>query len=322
MKKFGVRVLKIVSLVLFLIILSSLRHQYLKGKDEASLAKFLGLSLKTCQLDGKTLTYYDKGSGDKTLVFRGGLTTPSAILDFYPLAENLARDYRVIILDPPGYGSTPRTNQPRELSKVNEELYSLLDYLNPQGSVYLINHSLAALYSLDYVNRYEGIAGVINLDGSRPAKEIKTLKSAKSLVSLGLLSEMGFIRNILDIPPLAKRFGYSEEGYSSFYNSDLIKEVSRQYKKNYYSPAIEEYKASLPNVQKDLGDIRYPKDLAVLSLISQETLDNNPQWSLRQAEPFSNPEKQAVIPLDGPHYLHHTATTRILNEIKTFIQNQ
>ena len=80
------------SLLLFILVLAFLYHQYSLNKEKKFLTSSIG---QRVEVDGKQMNVYVAGNGPKTLVFLSGSGTSSPILDFKSLYSKLVKDYRV-----------------------------------------------------------------------------------------------------------------------------------------------------------------------------------------------------------------------------------
>ncbi|MBQ9037494.1 MAG: alpha/beta hydrolase, partial [Erysipelotrichaceae bacterium] len=99
-------------------------------------------------LYGKYVTVFDKricveerGEGSKTIVLYPGAGTVSPVLDFRPLASYLAHYYRVITIEPFGYGLSDDTQRERTIENIAEELHETLRQLSVTKYI-LAAHSL------------------------------------------------------------------------------------------------------------------------------------------------------------------------------------
>lgn len=109
--------------------------------------------------------------GAPTIVLLPGWGCASPVLEFRPLAERLAKDYRVITVEPFGYGLSDGTDKARTADNIVEELHDYMKQLGC-GEYYLMGHSIAGLYSLYWANQYpEEIQGFIGIDPSVPKME-------------------------------------------------------------------------------------------------------------------------------------------------------
>lgn len=80
-----------------------------------------------CKLESASLAYKLLGTGDKTVVIEHCLSSCSA--EWWPLAEKLASDYRVLLYDRAGYGQSSKSKLSRTPENIAGELHGLLGKL-------------------------------------------------------------------------------------------------------------------------------------------------------------------------------------------------
>ncbi|HLT55874.1 MAG TPA: alpha/beta hydrolase [Bacillota bacterium] len=91
------------------------------------------------EVDGKDMHVYIKGDGDQTIVLLSGLGTAAPVLDYYPLIEELAKDNRVVLVEPFGYGWSDMTNKERSAENIVAELRTALQKMNIEPpSIYFV----------------------------------------------------------------------------------------------------------------------------------------------------------------------------------------
>lgn len=116
---------------------------------------------------GHRLHVIDQGSGTPVLLMAA---LGSNWFDLDPLAARLvARSYRVIRYDRPGYGLSddPRRDVPPTLAGETDRMLAVLDELGVDEPVIVAGHSLASLYAEGFARRWpDRTAAVAILDGS------------------------------------------------------------------------------------------------------------------------------------------------------------
>lgn len=117
-----------------------------QGKIEAYGQKVL--------VDGKQMNVLIQGDGKETIVLLPGYGTASPVLDFEPLVKELSPDYRVVVIEPFGYGLSDDTDKVRTSQNIVDEIHECLQKLNIKKYT-LMGHSIAGIYGLEYVNQYE-----------------------------------------------------------------------------------------------------------------------------------------------------------------------
>ncbi|WP_200901430.1 alpha/beta fold hydrolase [Paenibacillus sp. DMB20] len=121
---------------------------------------------------------YGVGKGEVTVVFIPGSGTPSAYTDFYYLQNKLQPYSRTVSYDHAGFGWSGKTDIPRTIDTVVDELHELLQKAGENPPYILVGHSLASLEAIRYAQKYPGeVKGIVLLDGGSPeyyAKDSET----------------------------------------------------------------------------------------------------------------------------------------------------
>ncbi|MGA7205175.1 MAG: alpha/beta hydrolase, partial [Specibacter sp.] len=139
-------------------------------------------------VDGKNMNVLVKGDAAETVVLLPGFGTAAPALDFKPLVAELLPHYRVVVVEPFGYGLSDETDKPRTSENITSEVHEALAGLNIDRYV-LMGHSIAGIYALDYANRYRNeVSAFVGIDSSVPtqpgmddALPIGAMKTAKAL---------------------------------------------------------------------------------------------------------------------------------------------
>ena len=126
---------------------------------------------KAVKVNGKKMTVEIAGlQAEETpvIVLLPGLGSPSPVLEFRPLAEELGKTCKVITMEPFGYGLSDPADTERSIENIVEELHACLEKIGVRR-YYLMAHSISGLYSLYYANTYpEEVRGFIGIDSSVP----------------------------------------------------------------------------------------------------------------------------------------------------------
>lgn len=151
-------------------------------------------------VDGYNIVVDVKGEeNETTIILLPGWGSPSPILEFLPLAEKLSENFRVITIEPFGYGLSDKIGKEREISVVVEELHECTKKLGCD-EYYLMAHSLSGLYSLYWANVYpQEVQGFIGIDPSVPKQSDKE-PYVISIITLNKLSAYyQILRNVFGI---------------------------------------------------------------------------------------------------------------------------
>jgi pimeloyl-ACP methyl ester carboxylesterase len=110
--------------------------------------------------DGVRLRYREIGRGEPVALLHGY----TARLEFLgDLADSLARDHRVIVLDQRGFGESSKLSDPARFGrKMGDDVVALLDELNIRRA-HLVGHSMGALIAANVAARFPDRAVSVGL---------------------------------------------------------------------------------------------------------------------------------------------------------------
>jgi 2-hydroxy-6-oxonona-2,4-dienedioate hydrolase len=121
-------------------------------------------------VDGKSMNVLIQGKGEETVVLLPGYGTAAPALDFQLLADELSPFYRVVAIEPFGYGLSDRTDKERTTGNIVQEIHETLQQLDIHRYI-LMGHSIAGIYGLDYVNQYpDEVSAFVGIDTSVPTQ--------------------------------------------------------------------------------------------------------------------------------------------------------
>lgn len=258
-------------------------------------------------VDGKEMNVEISGSGDETIVLLPGFGTAAPALDFSPLITELAANYRVVAVEPFGYGLSDGTDKPRTTENMVGEVHEALQALDIDRYV-LMGHSIAGIYGLDYAERYrDEVTAFVGIDSSVPGQPgmdeelpVGAMQTAKALGLMRVLSSISDPYAGLDFDEDTKE----QMKLLSFQNS-----LSATYV-NEMEHIAENFAAA--------ADKTFPRDLPVL-LFAQADSPDIATWAELHEKQAASVEHGKVVFLDGGHYLHHTLSTEIADDTAQFL---
>ncbi len=234
------------------------------------------------------------GNGSKTIVMLSDLTTSNPIEDFMTLAEKLSKNFKVVIIEYPGYGASDVISDERSNKNIVKEIRETLNKLEIKPPYVLMPHSISVIYSLWYAKNYpDEVEAIVGIDTSKPNAQKEFLESNESCVKW-----------------------FSEKLDRSIVNESVFNEATMFYKN------CEEF-----------FDAKYPEDLPVLSFVSSENIEfiknrrslltgsKVTDWDKLEQIRISNPKIQKIEILEGSHYWHHEQTDKIEELATEFINN-
>ncbi|HEY4431350.1 MAG TPA: alpha/beta hydrolase, partial [Paenibacillus sp.] len=100
-------------------------------------------------VDGKSMNVLIQGQGEQTVVLIPGFGTGAPALDFKPLIDELSPFYKVVAVEPFGYGLSDETDKERTTANIISEVHEAVQNLNIDQYI-LMGHSIGGIYGLEY----------------------------------------------------------------------------------------------------------------------------------------------------------------------------
>lgn len=143
------------------------------------------------KIDGKKINYELYGSGSKTIVYLHGWGQNIAMMK--PIADPLSFNYKVLIIDLPGYGDSEEPHTPWSIYDYVECIKKLLKELKIDKPI-LVGHSFGGKISLLYSSMYEVeklilLASPFKKEIEKLSLKTKTLKTLKKVPGLNKLED-------------------------------------------------------------------------------------------------------------------------------------
>lgn len=266
------------------------------------------------EVDGKKMNVSIQGkdeteNGEKTIVLLPGQGTPSPVLDFKLLIDELIPEYKVVTIEPFGYGLSDKTDKERTTENIVGEIHEAVQQLGIKRYI-LMGHSITGLYAVPYVNNYrDEVIAFIGIDSSVPNQPGMDVKLP--LKTMSFMQKSGLMRLIKAV---------SGDQYKSLAFDEHTKEqmnlISNQVSSN--STMMDEL-AHLGSNFKNGEKGVYPNDLPVL-LFVQSNNEQNPKWVPLHEAQVKQSKLGKMIPMEGSHYLHHTKFKEIAQEFKAYMK--
>ncbi|WP_379139911.1 alpha/beta fold hydrolase [Paenibacillus sp. sgz500992] len=260
-------------------------------------------------VDGKKMNVFIQGSGEQTIVLLPGQGTPSPVLDFKLLIDELSPEYKVVAIEPFGYGLSDETEKERTTENIVSEVHEAVQQLGIDRYV-LMGHSITGLYGVSYVNSYpDEVLAFVGIDSSVPNQPGMDVKLP--LKSMQFLQKSGLMRLFQKV---------SEDPYESLafdeYTKEQMRLISNQVATN---PTMMDELRHLGTNFKNGEQLTYPNDLPVL-LFVQSNNENNEQWVPLHEAQVKQSAQGKMIPMEGSHYLHHTKFKEIAGAFKAYMK--
>lgn len=262
-------------------------------------------------VNGEKMNITIQGKSAETIVLLPGFGTAAPTLDFKPLIEELTPHYRVVSIEPFGYGLSDDTDKERSTDNIVSEIHEALQALKIDRYM-LMGHSIAGIYGLDYVNKYPNeVTAFVGIDSSVPTQDGMDTKFP--IKSLQLLKKTGIARVLIK---------FSDDPYAGLpYDDDTKEQIRMITNKNFYNTSTSN---ELTNIEMNFTaakNVTFPKDLPLLLFVQAKSEGIEKNWIPLHEEQVKNSVHGKVITLDGDHYLHHTRSQEIVENLKEFMDN-
>ncbi|MBP1993708.1 alpha/beta fold hydrolase [Paenibacillus eucommiae] len=263
------------------------------------------------------------GAGDVTVVLASGWATASPYADYYPLYEDLSKHAKFAVYDRPGYGFSDVTDRPRDIDTIVEEIHTLLQAAGQHPPYLWVGHSLAALESIRYAQKYPGeVTGIVLIDSDTPdfysahkpltaiarfQKMLIETGAARALYAIpSMVDSINNERNSLQLLPAEIRTLDKKATFIQAVNSNMVAEMK-------------ESRRNALHVMDGAKPLQIP--LTIISAGTAESVDINPLNNLETWKKWSNQTKQIIVE-DAEHYIHQYHPEIITQEIERLIEDK
>lgn len=316
-KKFRIRVmfrntlLAILAAIVIWLVFSNLMTIYEQKKYSA-----LG---QLVEVDDKNMHVYTKGNGESTIVLLSGLGTAAPVLDFEPLINEMAKNNKVVVVEPFGYGWSDITDKDRTVENIVQEIRLALQKAKIEGPYILMPHSLSGIYSMYYANKYpEEVEAIIGIDPTLPKaldyfnESVPTTPEYMRFLALTGIVRLASYIIPNDFLPIAEEGTYSDK------NLKMTKHLSAWNLSN--KNIVAETNEIKHNVDKTM-DMSFPSAMPVLIFAKENkkvTEDGKSNTTFYQTQ-LKNGSSNKLVTLEGHHYLHWTRSKEISEQVNNFI---
>lgn len=259
-------------------------------------------------VDGEYINVMIEGEGEETVVLLPGYGTASPALDFKPLIEELAPYYKVVVVEPFGYGLSDHTDKERTTENIVYETHEVLQSLGIDEYI-LMGHSIAGIYGLDYVNKYEEeVRAFVGIDTSVPTQG--GMDEELPISTFNVLQKSGIARLIIKL---------SDDPYETLPFDEETKEQMRLItNKNLYNASnmdeMEHFRSNFIEAQS----LAFPEELPLLLFIQADNSDVE-GWIPLHEEQVENSLHGKMMLVEGEHYLHHTKSKEMVKNMRAFL---
>ncbi|SDL30773.1 Pimeloyl-ACP methyl ester carboxylesterase [Paenibacillus jilunlii] len=271
------------------------------------------------EVKGKKMHVYTKGTKGRTIVMLPGLGTAAPVLDYEPLLNELAKQNKVVVVEPFGYGWSDLTNEERTVDNIVGELRSALQQADIPGPYTLLSHSASGIYSVYYANKYpDEIEAIAGIDITLPQAVEYFKESVPGIPAyMSLIAPSGAARLVTYINP-SDFLPKADEGTYSDENIKLTKMITAW--KAYNKDVVKEANEMEHNINAT-KEMTLPPNLPVIIFtpkIDKVTEDGKSNITFYE-EQLKNVRTHQLIVLKGHHYLHWTHYKKIADDVNAFL---
>jgi pimeloyl-ACP methyl ester carboxylesterase len=220
----------------------------------------------------------------------------SPVLYYQPLVETLSDKYKVVTMEPFGYGLSEIVDYERTIDKIVTELHTGVEKLG-LSKYYLMGHSMGGMYSLYWSDKFtDEVLGFIGLDAIVPNAEEIVKGMPGKIKFRSIIDFLGYERMISIFSnrnlsrPLDSNYKYTDEDIKMFRILTLQKGHNELKRK--------EINALMDNMNT-VKAMKFPKDIPVLNFICSENVKKYPKWKQLHLDVGDESKSNEVIEING-----------------------
>lgn len=303
-------------IVVVLLGLSGLYHGYQLRRE----AKAYPPPGELVRINNRKMHVYTEGQGDITLVFMSGSGTSSPTIDFKPLWRRMADEYRIAVVEKPGYGWSEGSSSPRVIDTILEETREALNLSGEEGPYVLVPHSMSGLEAIYWAQKYPvEVKAIIGLDPAIPEvyqDPSFELPRKSELYITYFMSRIGLTR-------FMGRAGL-EKNLPLLKSEELSEEDKEKLEAIFYKRSLTRTMLSEINyIQENAGKVKkngIPASTPMYFFIAEDNVDIIPNWEEELSGYVSKTDSGKFKVLETGHYVHHEKSDVIADEIKGFLK--
>ena len=236
-----------------------------------------------------------------------GYGTAAPALDFKLLIDELTPYYKVVAIEPFGYGLSDETEKERTTENIVNEFHEALQQLYITRYT-LMGHSIAGLYGVEYVNKYPNeVNAFVGIDSSVPTQPGMDVKFPLTLFKF--LKQSGLQRFLVNV---------DSDPYASLLFDDKTKEQMKMImNKNANNNTMSNEMKHIASNFKEAQKLTFPGNLPLLLFIQADNTSVEGWLPLHEGQ-IKNSVHGKVVTMDGTHYLHHTKFKEIVENLRKF----
>lgn len=300
------------------------QNQY---SDDELIKDFPGFTNQYATVNGVRLHYVEGGSGMPLVCLPGW---PQTWYSYHPVAAELAKTYRVIIVDIRGMGSSGKPEAGYDKKTMATDILELIQQLG-LAKVHIMGHDIGGMVAMSFAFNYPAFTEkLIVLDGSHPTEGMMQMPlipapgtfTKKMDAAMPYAWWMGF-NQVKGLPEqlLAGRFQYLLDWLFNYVMIDDRKMTSYEravYAFVYNEPeSIRASNAWYQTFTQDIEDAKTYQPLAMPVLGIGSYVSYN---YMKMGLPYVAKNVNIVGILDSGHYLYEEQPEQVLRAVLSFLE--
>ncbi|MFW0717587.1 alpha/beta fold hydrolase [Pedobacter sp. N23S346] len=294
--------------------------------DHELIKKFPGFTNHYVKVNGLSLHYIDGGSGETLICLPGW---PQTFYSYHPIASELAKVFRVIVVDIRGMGSSEKTDSGYDKKTMATDILELIQQLG-LSKVHLLGHDIGGMVAMSFAFNYpEFTDKLIVADGAHPSEGMMQMPlmpasgtfNEKMDANMPYAWWMGF-NQVKELPEkiLEGRFQYLLDWLFQYVMIDESKMTSfdRAVYASVYNEAknIRASNAWYQSFAQDIEDakIYQPLSMPVLGIGSYVSYNY-----MKAGLPYVAKDVNVVGILDSGHYMFEEQPKQVLDAVFNFL---
>lgn len=301
-------VLIVVLIALFILFLMSLIVHNVLRFGEISV-KYTGEYKNLYSVKDKMMNVYVTGEGEETILILSGFAVSSPTMEYKAIAEELGKNYRVVIVEYFGYGFSLSMKDERTNENIINEVRDALSAAEISGPFILMPFDISNIYAMYYAKQYPSeVTAIVSIDGMYPMQIEKSsfrddylpnyISNVNFYSAIGLT---GVFRWETYLEP--EKFNIDKLEQNDAYGENEVKLYRRLLANKFLTSEMRREIKQLDDNMKEMKDYIYPEDLLALQIITKDTLN---EYVLRgedmdryATDLISNKSVQRIQILDG-----------------------
>jgi pimeloyl-ACP methyl ester carboxylesterase len=294
--------------------------------DEELIKQWPGFQNKYAEVNGIRLHYVEGGAGKPLICLPGW---PQTWYSFHTIAPELAKNYRVFVIDIRGMGSSSKPDSGYDKKTMAQDIYELSTQLG-LNKVNILGHDIGGMVAMSFAFNYpEMVEKLIVMDGAHPGEGLMHMPL---IPQAGTFNEkmdgnapyawwMGF-NQVKDLPEklLEGRFHFLLDWLFSYVMIDETKMpvFDKAVYASVYNQA-ENIRAANGWYQTFTQDIEDSKGYQQLSMPVLGIGSNVSYNYMKMGLPQIAPDCQVIGLLDSGHYMNEESPEAVLKAVLSFL---